>query len=470
MVQICSACAKTGLQTLPPCATHHASGEEVYQELGQDVFLYNEELADRVIRLIEIENGSGDDEIRISLKITSMDTQGTQPEYQALSYVWGSILDKKTIICNSVPLEIGQNLHHALWQIREDGDIKLPWWVDAVCINQKNISEKNVQVRMMKEIYENAYSVLAWIGQEKEEDAAGFALLQAMDEQLGHYADTFETVSLGGPRYDTLEQLGLPPVEDPQWRAMMDVLYRDYFYRIWIIQEILVAQRCSVKCGTQTIDRRSIFVVGALYELFQSIKNAVSLQLLALLDPEKDDPNLEPFSSKKFRETVATLELLPLYSGLTEDNSKFAVFSVRDLWIFSTCRAQDGTWDDRATSMATWLSRTAVFKATEPKDKIFALVGLSSDVSSSIIDYTKSTTAVQIEVAKIAIERPDTWGPLLFSGVNASGHSSELPSWMPDWLGAPVKNASLASCNFWKPYYAGSVWWRIDSSNVSTSL
>jgi hypothetical protein len=124
------------------------------------------------------------------------------------------------------------------------GDLTFSFcWFDTLCINQSNDSEKTEQVRMMRDIYKGAHIVRAWIGLEKEQDAAGFALLRIIGERYGHYIDDTATalrIAAQPRRFDTLEELGLPRAENPQWKAMVDILYRDYFFRVWIIQEFLV--------------------------------------------------------------------------------------------------------------------------------------------------------------------------------------------------------------------------------------
>jgi hypothetical protein len=73
------------------------------------------------------------------------------------------------------------------------------------------------------------------------------------------------------------------------------------------------------------------------------------------------------------------------------------------LWLFSVSLAD--------LSMAFLLSRTAGYEATRPVDKVFALVGLSYDMSTSIINYSKSEAlaAIQIEVALNSIKQDGTW-------------------------------------------------------------
>jgi hypothetical protein len=465
MVESCLQCAQeTALRSILPCSRTHTSEEEVAQKLKEGAFLYDEVLTKDNIRLILIEKGCGNGQIRISFKVTSIANSSHTVEYKALSYTWGTAMSEKDILCNGTPFKVGENLYNALWQIREDGEIGLPWWIDAICINQANILEKNVQVRMMRGIYENASSVLAWIGPGKAEDAIGFALLRTIYDKLGHHVDSIQVDTVVGPRLDTLEQLGLPPMENLQWKAMTDILDREYFYRMWIIQEILVAQQCSIKCGTQSIDRQELFAIGALYELFLQIRNAVHLQLLALRDPENERSDPEPFNPKRFRETVATQKI-------PQGNRDFRIFPVRDLWLISVNKArqaQDGSRGGSGMSMAFLLNATRQFKAKIPVDKIFALAGLSSDISEGIIDYTKTVAEVQIEVALTSIERPNTWGARLFSEVNASGHSIEIPSWVPDWVGAPIENSSLSAYNRVERYCIGSVWWKVDPNKVRT--
>lgn len=430
--------------------------------MNSDVFLYDELLSGKEIRLIHIESGSGNDEIRITLEVSPLGAHAKEPKYRALSYVWGESPSRKLIVCNDSQLDVRENLYDALWQIREDGETDIPWWVDAISINQANTHEKTAQVQMMKDIYAKAFSVRAWLGQAKEQDAAGFALLRTIYDQLGHYSRETIFMELAQPtRHDTFQELGLPPLQDPQWRAAVDILLREYFCRVWIVQEILVAQRCTIRCGIHSIDREVVFAFGALCRMFSNIKIAVHANM-PIEGFAQQHAASRPLDLGNFRETMATT------SVPTIDNISIRkYFPVGDLWLFSTNRTKDGKWKDEGLPLTTLLSKTAQFKASDERDKIFALIGLSYGVSKSIIDYSKCLDAIQIEVAQICIKQHD-WGPMLFTNVNPIGHSTALPSWIPDWVGAPVINGSLAAYRFWEPNYTGSVWWTIDSSNVST--
>ena len=85
------------------------------------------------------------------------------PQFQSLSYAWG--LGKA-----DVPLKVGDgvlrittNLANALRAVRQTSDTILIW-VDALCINQQDLSERNHQVQLMRQIFTSAVTVNIWLG------------------------------------------------------------------------------------------------------------------------------------------------------------------------------------------------------------------------------------------------------------------------------------------------------------------
>jgi hypothetical protein len=467
--RFCSKCAEDNkLRTFFPCYVHDSGGAGVYRSTDANDFLYDEQLSGRTIRLVHIGNGSGDDEIRIALKTISFDGPSAQLTYKALSYVWGNSPNKRTIYCNDSLLEVGENLYDALWQIREDGETDIPWWVDAISINQADVPEKTEQVQMMTDIYSRAYLVRAWLGQATEQDEAGFGLLRMIYSLLGHHQRNSTRWLIEGLtepiRNDALVDLNLPPQDNSQWKALVGIINRPYFYRSWIVQEMIIAQRCIVSCGRHSVDRDTVLGVGALMQIFSKI----NLAMLAQLELEGFPQLLtlaEPLDIGILQERMATLPVP------TIQTTSVRHFSIRYLWSFSTNRTKDGGWR-HGYSLTNLLRNTMQFRASDERDKIFAMIGLSSDISKDIIDYSKELDTIHLEVARTLIERPVSWGPMLFTFVNPAGRSENLPSWVPDWTCAPVLSTSLSSYRFLEPGYpgiAGSVWWTIDSSNVSSN-
>ena len=243
-----------------------ASAENAPYTSPVDTYRYSA-LVGRTIRLLTLEVGSGDDPLHCSISVEQLDKSVI---YNALSYTWGDEAPKHTISCDDQRLEITENLHSALRQIREDGRTE-PIWIDAISINQSDIDERTAQVKMMKEIYGNARLVIAWLGNANETDPDGFALLEKIYKQCGPPS----LGELANPVFSTTDALGLPGVDEPVWRALSKVLYKPYFFRVWIIQEILAARQCIIQCGSLVINRHVILAVGFLLEKYHWLRETV---------------------------------------------------------------------------------------------------------------------------------------------------------------------------------------------------
>ncbi|KAL6798215.1 heterokaryon incompatibility protein domain-containing protein [Trichoderma sp. SZMC 28012] len=137
---------------IPSVSTQAESDTPLYQPLDA-----------RYIRLLKLLPGSGPDPIRIQLQSASLEDPGP---YTALSYVWGDAkVDRRTIYSGDIELSVTANLFHALCRFRDVSETRT-WWIDAVCINQSSITERNQQVSLMMEIYAKAEETVMWLGED----------------------------------------------------------------------------------------------------------------------------------------------------------------------------------------------------------------------------------------------------------------------------------------------------------------
>jgi hypothetical protein len=116
------------------------------------------------IRLIDLLPGAEDDPLACHIRHVDL---SDQPDYEAISYVWGSEVDKPLILCDdgTTGVRITQNLVHALRRFRPLPPTKSrTLWTDSICINQCDGAEKARQVPLMGEIYGKASEVLIWLG------------------------------------------------------------------------------------------------------------------------------------------------------------------------------------------------------------------------------------------------------------------------------------------------------------------
>jgi hypothetical protein len=411
-----------------------------------DVYLYDSALSGRTIRLLQLEAGSGDNPIRCRLVVKPLDNHVV---YNALSYTWGE-QGNRTIFCDDKRLEIGENLYQALWRLRQDGRTEL-LWVDAVCINQEDDAEKTDQVKMMREIYEQAKLVIAWLGTEGNTDDLGFSFMREI------------YVKLGGPSLEAMEftsftqadKLGLPKIDDPKWKALCRVLFRPYFFRVWIIQEILAAKQCIVQCGTHIVDRSVVFAIAAAAGKFHYISNMITANVP--MGDSAEDNTSEELTIDDLRDLFSAPD-----NASSTDSFPVIGFSLLTLWSLKS-RIDAGD----PPTILDLLMETRMFKATQPRDKIFALVGLASDISPNFIDYEKSPADVQIEFAKMCMHMQQSWGPMLFSFVDWKHHSDELPSWVPDWTsGGPIQGPFAATFYHGRPIPNPLENWRVTSKAV----
>jgi hypothetical protein len=187
------------------------------------------------IRLLHIEAGVDDSPIRCRLVTTSLEAS---PPYEALSYTWGSIEQDSTITCDDIPLFVTQNLYDAIQYLCNPEHERI-MWIDAVCINQRHDQERTEQVGIMKNIYAKASRVVIWLGRETSEDKLAFSMLNRFKELFAKYG----LVDFG-PFPD--QSLGFPHNTDPEWPALVRLFQREWFQRIWVVQEATVCQLCRV--------------------------------------------------------------------------------------------------------------------------------------------------------------------------------------------------------------------------------
>ena len=170
------------------------------------------------------------------------------PIYEPLFYCWGDATIRETISCIDVSISITISLYDALLHLRYPDRIRT-LWVDALCINQTSIPERQQQLSLMRRIYSRGQGTLAWIGAEDEDSKLGLALMLDM-------VGCFHLCRL--PRnqkipmcymYSEFRQGFKADAPEDQLNAILKTLGRAYFSRTWIGQGLVVAPSSSIFCG-----------------------------------------------------------------------------------------------------------------------------------------------------------------------------------------------------------------------------
>jgi hypothetical protein len=192
-------------------------------------------------------------------------TFGETPEYEALSYRWGDETFKTEILVDGKRLLVGQNLWDALHCLRKRANGRR-YWIDAICINQADIPERNQQVRIMPHIYFRAHTVVVWLGRYAKFNA-GFwddmrveeairAEGKARVNSVRTMADcTFSASELKANAKEDWIEVELANNLEIELKLLARELHclctDDYWGRVWIVQEIGKVQKILVCFGEQ---------------------------------------------------------------------------------------------------------------------------------------------------------------------------------------------------------------------------
>ncbi|PMD54899.1 HET-domain-containing protein, partial [Hyaloscypha bicolor E] len=108
------------------------------------------------IRLVTIISAKKEEEIECVIAHFPFTKEAVDNlKYEAFSYVWGDATVTAPIKLNGQTFHATKNLEAALRILRLQNEERLIW-IDAICINQSSIEERNQEVRHMDQIYQYA--------------------------------------------------------------------------------------------------------------------------------------------------------------------------------------------------------------------------------------------------------------------------------------------------------------------------
>jgi hypothetical protein len=375
-------------------------------------------------RLIELLPGwSGD--LRCHLHVRKLTK--SMGSYEALSYTWDTEYENECvneIICNGHKQLIHQNLYEALQTLRRPHESRL-LWIDAICIDQNNTAEKSQQVKIMGTIFAKAQRVLIWIGQREDKCLCGEFTLSSSSETISEvfagicsimnkwltHNGRDDLVAAYSERHDKVDNL----VEDKAWnknifgrhavhedkdtglgvgtntlQKIVDFFSRRWFFRIWVIQEVVLSSNAQVVWGTYNIAWDWVGLAAAIIQA-----NSSSLSFLGY----SSIPNGLMNAFLMYRLSASQTCLPPL---------KFSFVQVLQL--------------------------TQQFASTNAHDRIYGLLGLkTTDSVAATIEpnYDMNVMEVYENVARLILVSDNSLA--LLSSARPGSYLHSKPSWVPRW-------------------------------------
>ncbi|KAH8585719.1 heterokaryon incompatibility protein-domain-containing protein, partial [Bisporella sp. PMI_857] len=377
--------------------------------------------------------------------------------YNALSYCWEGSIDpspytrqrKDRILIEESDgslsqLLISPALSTALRYLRSRGQ-SLPLFVDQVCINQRDKSDKSQQISLMGDIYRNCVCVVAWLDvATKYTDAlfdflpriSGNELLLQLIQQPQRLSRILEATMEKRTNFSDSEMLGqdvknMVELTREHWgrfpqRGFLDICLRRWFRRIWIIQEACLGPNMIFVCGRRSCSVNALEVASHFRMLASSGQHL-----------EEGSP-LEHHQAKWDKEAI--------HNALNGTTVVFRIFRERAAALRPSLEEQSVMMRRGLANLVTRFNVDIMVHGpwvrlgfSNPKDTIYALRGLVSDgdpVSERLVtDYNLPAATIFTDFTRLLFDASIGTPPidtLLLSQMETK-RIHGLPSWVPDW-------------------------------------
>jgi Heterokaryon incompatibility protein (HET) len=343
-------------------------------------------------------------------------------EYETISYTWAGLpksipifVDGGRVIWVNAPI-------YACLQRLEIGSTPRYLWIDQICIDQDNIKERNIQVLLMKTIFESAQKTLIWLGEEDEDTPLALECINKIPTLARAPMESREVPGSSLAIVQDMLSQGIREPESPAYRkrvAMGRLLNRGWFERAWVYQEAAVSSHVTVQIGPHEID-------------FVHFCTAVRV----FCDVERE----------KWRTFGRSLPIA------TRGYNTLEVVEYGRRYLVERNRSTENGKDPRsiqkrnASFVALMFRLAGLVQATDPCDLVYSFLGFQDLLKKP--DYALSLSQVYTNTARSFVEMTESLD--VFGITSITGRPAGLPSWAPDWTqrspqGAPLYRPDIPS-------------------------
>ena len=279
---------------------------------------------------------------------------------------------------------ITDNLAKALRRLRRLNEIRV-LWIDALCINQDDMTERSQQVQMMGSIYSRANRVLVWLGDCNEPK-------EVMLQTYLFQTDVGSAVHHG--HNQLIERHPLDEEQDWRIRDLVSIFKNTknghWWERVWIVQEFALARYAPIVCfGCHEIPWNELqLYLDTIHTTIPAMGWDALISMYRLNDFSS---NVQDIMKKRKNSTL-----------------KF------HLAMYLTLRA----------------------KASNPRDQVYARLSLVRDFEAQAIepDYTKTCSEVFVDSSASLMKASSSLELLLIvTNHNQEDRLAGLPTWAVDF-------------------------------------
>ncbi|KAI1400566.1 heterokaryon incompatibility protein-domain-containing protein [Hypoxylon fuscum] len=365
------------------------------------------------MRLLEVSPGNRGEIVKARLIYASL-LNPEDIDYETISYAWGDATKLDDVNINGRVIDVPASSAAAIKCMRKL-DTPRRLWIDAICINQDDLAERGHQVSIMSEIYKSSRQNLVYLGEEDETAENAFDSLRRVYQEI-------ERKTNGKSGFRTkISQFSRGETEPIDCEfdeiAINALLKREWFKRLWVVQEVALAPSSICFCGSK-----------------------LSIELVSVI-------RVLPWLRYHRQTTIDLMQAVGLWL-VVEGKAKWSV-----CWLMVS---------------------TEHFLASELRDKIFAIAGLVPNPAENLrrpdpalisTDYSKPLSHVYRDATRYAIQEEGKLNVLQFVRHRCDGDEldlGEFPSWVPrldipfDKIYDPypfVSNEFKADSNYQVPGY-----------------
>ena len=361
------------------------------------------------IRVLEILPENPNSDICFRLREKEL---GNGDIYYALSYAWGPPKFTHKIHSAEGFIDVTENLWEALRRYREVDNIKT-LWVDAVCIDQANNQERSQQILLMRRIYSESKRVLIWLSLESPSILPAFEFIKRIVDLA---------FKEGRNDLDGLHNEIRPLQTDEYQDAVTNLFANSWFLRVWTFQEINCAAEATVTSGSLEIDFEYIRYFALIW---------IRIEELVWL---------KSFAAEHALRQVATLHVTR--DSLSQQSTVNSLFEL--------------------------VRRARTRLASDPRDRIYGLVALASDVNPLPFPptYEINVNLLYEEFAAHVIRQNKNLN--IFECCTSQPGLRECPSWVPDWRNPDFSGTINSEKDSFRA--AGTSYWDTNTAVVNHSL
>ncbi|KAK3400811.1 heterokaryon incompatibility protein-domain-containing protein [Sordaria brevicollis] len=374
----------------------------------------------RLVRLLRVADG------RMTFDLVPCQLANA-PEYDAISYRWGSGELTSHVVVGEVGSNVILRLTSSVCEILNDGSF---WpgnetgqtrylWIDFLCINQRDQTEKDKQIPLMRDIYSRASKVIVYLGGDytvrpAHEFLHGFMnytqmKLHTPQQEWPAMEATFPTLN---PLSDTSSNEAFMRRE-----AFVRLITHPYWTRTWIIQEMACGKQVSI-------------LYGGLYVNWESFTCVV-------------------FLLKTDKETLVMLLE-------RSDEEQRTTIQSAIICIYTILQLKHALANEPPPPLSAILLHAGSSQALLPQDKVLGLLGLSSDADHPDLQPNNKLPVQQVYQNAMSVSlRQGSFELLSKAGLAHRSKIPDLPSWVPDFT-APGLLSTLYHELF--PYRSGGVY------------